>query len=126
MRWSEEVLLLREEMRRVLVFLEWQATWWEKRAVLHVEWWAEQDGLASCPECDPAGLRRPQPSEAEGMAAYAHRQAYIRRKIRSSFLLLWDGAPEFTEIGLGATNDILDLNLTASLSLFDLPSISQS
>ncbi|KAJ7235750.1 hypothetical protein C8J57DRAFT_1088624, partial [Mycena rebaudengoi] len=27
-RWDEEVLLLREEMRRVLRYLEWQARWW--------------------------------------------------------------------------------------------------
>ena len=120
MRWSEEVLLLREEMRRVLVFLEWQATWWEKRAVSHVEWWAEQDGLASCPECDPAtdyaGHNLVRQRE---MAAYAHRQAYISSQ--NSPLLL-----PFCSLGRGtrvhgdrprASNDILDLNLTASLSL---------
>ncbi|KAJ7168780.1 hypothetical protein C8R46DRAFT_1218172 [Mycena filopes] len=30
-RWEEEVLLLREEMRRVLRYLEWQAAWWLER-----------------------------------------------------------------------------------------------
>ncbi|KAJ7019058.1 hypothetical protein C8F04DRAFT_1276699 [Mycena alexandri] len=28
-RWVEEVQLLREEMRRVMCFLQWQAVWWE-------------------------------------------------------------------------------------------------
>lgn len=26
--WAEELLLLVEEMRRVIVFLEWKANWW--------------------------------------------------------------------------------------------------
>ncbi|KAJ7039475.1 hypothetical protein C8F04DRAFT_1254756 [Mycena alexandri] len=30
-RWCEEVILLREEMRRMLRYLEWQAAWWERR-----------------------------------------------------------------------------------------------
>ncbi|KAJ7164597.1 hypothetical protein C8R43DRAFT_1122474 [Mycena crocata] len=30
-RWEEEVLLLREEMRRVLRYLEWQRDWWLAR-----------------------------------------------------------------------------------------------
>ncbi|KAJ7828475.1 hypothetical protein B0H14DRAFT_3466313 [Mycena olivaceomarginata] len=29
--WCEEVMLLREEMRRVLRYLEWQARWWRDR-----------------------------------------------------------------------------------------------
>jgi hypothetical protein len=32
LRWTEEVQLLMEEMRRVLVFLEWKAAFWEERA----------------------------------------------------------------------------------------------
>jgi hypothetical protein len=31
-RWSEEVRLLLEEMRRILEFLNWRATFWETRA----------------------------------------------------------------------------------------------
>ena len=27
-RWREEVILLSEEMRRVLVYFEWKARWW--------------------------------------------------------------------------------------------------
>ncbi|KAG1786540.1 uncharacterized protein HD556DRAFT_1449630 [Suillus plorans] len=36
--WSEEVELLREEMRRVLEFFAWQAAWWDeqgKRLAVH-------------------------------------------------------------------------------------------
>ncbi|KAG1721861.1 uncharacterized protein EDB91DRAFT_1210239 [Suillus paluster] len=33
-RWSEEVELLLEEMRRVIVFLKWQAAWWKERETL--------------------------------------------------------------------------------------------
>ncbi|KAG2107820.1 hypothetical protein DEU56DRAFT_920537 [Suillus clintonianus] len=33
-RWSEEVELLLEEMRRVLVFLRWQGSWWKERITL--------------------------------------------------------------------------------------------
>ena len=29
-RWHEEVQLVREEMWRVLAFLEWKAVWWAK------------------------------------------------------------------------------------------------
>ncbi|KAJ7430848.1 hypothetical protein B0H11DRAFT_1685620, partial [Mycena galericulata] len=30
-RWEEEVLLLHEEMRRVLHYLAWQVDWWRAR-----------------------------------------------------------------------------------------------
>ncbi|KAK7000623.1 CxC2 domain-containing protein [Favolaschia claudopus] len=30
-RWCEEVMLLREEMRRVLRYLQWQSNWWRER-----------------------------------------------------------------------------------------------
>ncbi|KAJ7895585.1 hypothetical protein B0H14DRAFT_3426194 [Mycena olivaceomarginata] len=33
-RWCEEVMLLREEMRRVLRYLAWQAQWWRDRVDL--------------------------------------------------------------------------------------------
>ncbi|KAJ7856844.1 hypothetical protein B0H14DRAFT_3448242 [Mycena olivaceomarginata] len=37
-RWDEEVMLLREEMRRVLRYLEWQAQWWRDRATRRKDW----------------------------------------------------------------------------------------
>ncbi|KAJ6557792.1 hypothetical protein B0H19DRAFT_946380, partial [Mycena capillaripes] len=36
-RWIEEVQLLREEMRRVLRYLGWQAQWWQEQAALRAE-----------------------------------------------------------------------------------------
>jgi hypothetical protein len=70
MRWSEEILLLQEEMSRTGAFLEWQSKWWETRQMLHTE------------------LR---PAEEEGMRAYALRQASLRRRLREAFQLKWAG-----------------------------------
>jgi hypothetical protein len=124
MRWSEEVLLLCEEMRRTIRFLEWHATCWETRGSVHTKWWEERDQLLTSPQCDPAGLHRPRAEDTEGMAAYAHKQAHIRRTIRDSFKELWRGAASFMEVGLGADNDILGLNLAPRSSLLDLPVIT--
>lgn len=126
MCWSEEVLLLREEMRRTLTFLEWHATWWETRATLHTDWWEEQDKSVTCPRADPAGLPRPRNQETEGMTAYAHKQAHIRRAIRGSFEHLWRQTASYMEVGLGANNDILGLNLVPRSSLLELPVIAPS
>ncbi|KAG1784907.1 uncharacterized protein HD556DRAFT_1451293 [Suillus plorans] len=67
-RWTEEVELLLEEMRRVRVFLSWHATWWDEQADRRV-------GL-------PA-------AEAEGINGYARRQAVLRRNIRDAFTSMW-------------------------------------
>lgn len=68
MRWSEEVLLLREEMRRVLAFFRWHADWWGNLA-------EHGDGLS--------------PEDREGVAAYARKQANVRRLMGRSFDHLW-------------------------------------
>ncbi|KAF9456024.1 hypothetical protein BDZ94DRAFT_1353138 [Collybia nuda] len=57
MRWDEEVELLQEEMRRILVFLEWQAIWWEHQGTAAYS-------LDS--------------TTKEGMIAYANKQASLR------------------------------------------------
>lgn len=102
MRWSEEILLLREEMRRTLSFLEWHAEWWEGRAKLH------------------SGL----PREAEeGMVAYAQKQAHIRRAIRTEFNTLWRGSNELINMGVGSDNEILNLKLATTTNLLDPPSL---
>jgi|SRR6266849_4551788 len=31
-RWAEEVILLREEMRRVIQYFDWKANWWVSQA----------------------------------------------------------------------------------------------
>ncbi|KAJ7453514.1 hypothetical protein FB451DRAFT_1565625 [Mycena latifolia] len=78
MRYAEEVELLEEEMRRVLQFLSWRATWW--RGLM---------GLRAAMQTDPA-LR-------EGHAAYAERQAQIFEKLHTCFKKLWKDIPTFLE-----------------------------
>lgn len=73
MRWTEEVELLQEEMRRVLQFLLWQAEWWEQQA------------------SRIAGSSR---EHTEGVVAYAMRQASIRRLMRAHCIKLWGGTHE--------------------------------
>ena len=70
MRWSEEVELLREEMRRVLAFMAWHVDWWKQRGRL----WED------LPPCD-----------LEGMTAYANRQAALRCAIHDRFKASWEG-----------------------------------
>ncbi|KAJ7038551.1 hypothetical protein C8F04DRAFT_1255829 [Mycena alexandri] len=64
-RWCEEVMLLREEMRRVLRYLEWQADWWERRKT-------EREDQVS------VGLQH-------GLAAYAAKQAAFHRRLAVFF-----------------------------------------
>jgi hypothetical protein len=97
MRWSEEVLLLREEMRRVLAFLQWNAEWWE-------EW---QDGGSGT-------------EHKEGAVAYARKQANIRRSIRVAFKDMWRGSDKFMVLGTGGDHEILELGPTAISRLSDL------
>lgn len=70
-RSIEEVLLLREEMRRTMVFLEWKADWWKKeRRTLRVT--------------ADAALN-------EGLVAYADEQANLQRRLRAHFQDGWRG-----------------------------------
>ena len=59
-RWSEEVQLLREEMRRVLEYFKWKAAWWrsKKNAQLTVG-----------------------PAISNGLQAYAEKQAVILERL---------------------------------------------
>ncbi|KAJ6608385.1 hypothetical protein B0H10DRAFT_2068058 [Mycena sp. CBHHK59/15] len=88
-RWSEEVDLLEEEMRRILQFLTWRADWWMTRIDLR--------GL-------PDGAQR------EGETAYAARQAALQRDLHKSFTFKWKGLAELIRGGragedLGNTDD---------------------
>lgn len=67
-RWEEEVLLLREEMRRVLVVFEHQAQWWRSQGPLRTT-------------KDPHLL--------SGLRAYAEKQASIREQLASDFASMW-------------------------------------
>ncbi|TDL13861.1 hypothetical protein BD410DRAFT_734767, partial [Rickenella mellea] len=67
-RWSEEVSLLKEEMRRVLQFLEWRARWWDVRREF---------------------MREMSEDFAAGARAYAHEQAKILLDMRTSWITMW-------------------------------------
>ncbi|KAG5222177.1 CxC2 domain-containing protein [Salix suchowensis] len=69
LRWQEEAELLKEEMRRVRRGLEWKSEWWRRQAAGWV-------GLSS--------------AEAEGVNAYAHRQAAVFSTLKAHFTSLWD------------------------------------
>ncbi|PPQ76891.1 hypothetical protein CVT26_000661 [Gymnopilus dilepis] len=68
-RAREEVMLLQEEMRRVLKYLEWRAMWWRQRASL-------RQGLTA--------------ELAEGIQAYAKCQADIQDTLATHFKKLWE------------------------------------
>lgn len=88
MRWSEEVLILREEMQRTLTFFGWHADWWDSQAHRRFDL---------------------SPEVAEGLAAYAFKQAGIRRSLRSSFDQLWRQGWHSITHGVGADNAVLNL-----------------
>ncbi|KAJ7878541.1 hypothetical protein B0H14DRAFT_3083030 [Mycena olivaceomarginata] len=79
-RWTEEVDLVEEEMRRVVAFLEWKAERW---AVLRDERCSE--GL------DEITL--------EGLSAYAQRQAQIQLDLRDVFSETWKDIPRYIALG---------------------------
>jgi len=68
-RWEEEVILLQEEMRRVVHFLEWKSKNWVSRA----------DARAGAVT----------PAVHSGLSAYAHKQASIFRNLAVRFCRRW-------------------------------------
>ena len=67
-RWTEEVRLLQEEMRRVLQFLEWKAQWWRSKA-------SKRGGVDS--------------TLANGLTAYSEKQAIITERLAQEFAKTW-------------------------------------
>ena len=67
-RWEEELLLVQEEMRRVLLFLEKKAMWWVSKS-------------EACQNDDAELLA--------GIRAYAMKQAHILRSLASTFAVEW-------------------------------------
>jgi hypothetical protein len=66
-RWEEEVLLLREEMRRLMRYLEWTVTTWEGLARLT----STRDDLEDATRA--------------GLEAYAWQQADRHRRLSASY-----------------------------------------
>ncbi|KAF7965473.1 hypothetical protein HWV62_43305 [Athelia sp. TMB] len=100
MRWSEEVLLLREEMRRVQAFFAWHACWWEQQADRLPDLSVEDD---------------------EGIAAYAARQAFVRRSMARSFDTLWRAEWPSIDEGAYAGSELLDLEASSSSFITTYP-----
>lgn len=90
-RWSEEVALLLEEMRRVTAFLEWQAAWWET-----------QDRALVESDC----------VQREGLSAYCQRQASIRQEMRARFAGHWNDVETYASMGLDDDELLRDSQIT--------------
>ncbi|KAL0572308.1 hypothetical protein V5O48_009654 [Marasmius crinis-equi] len=84
-RANEEVLMLREEMRRGLKYLDWAAGRWEELA----QW---EDMTVT------GGVR-------EGRRAFAAQQADVQQTLRDNFQALWRTALEDDPYEEGADND---------------------
>jgi hypothetical protein len=67
-RWKEEVLLLTEEIRRVVAYLDWKASWWRTQG-------SHRDDVRA--------------DITDGLIAYAYRQADLMHKLAESFAALW-------------------------------------
>lgn len=76
-RWEEEVLIIQEEMRRVITYHEWKAEWWRSRAM-------RRSGL------DAATL--------QGVAAYAEKQAHLSEQLAQQCAIRW--VPALKEKGI--------------------------
>ena len=95
-RWTEEVELLQEEMRRVIVFLEWKS--WDWLAGVG----ARREGLT--------------PDVQSGLNAYAKKQAAIYHDLAVTFARLW--RPTLVSYGL-QHSWITEYMTTYGVSLID-------
>jgi hypothetical protein len=68
-RAAEEILLLKEEMRRVIEFLRWKSEWWMSRV----------------------GERLPTEDLTEGLRAYACKQSLLQKRLAEHFQSIWMG-----------------------------------
>jgi hypothetical protein len=98
MRWTEEIMLVQEEMRRVCSYLSWYKNWWSSRA-------------------DVGRMRQYDQFLSEGIAAYAERQAHLRASLQGQFQGLWTdvaawvtGQKVFDDGGRDAEDDDDDNN----------------
>lgn len=73
-RWEEEVVLLDEEMRRVLEYCSWKADWWMQQA--------------------HGGRQVESPVLKEGMKAYAAEQAHQENRMAETFASKWRSVQE--------------------------------
>ncbi|KAK7008357.1 hypothetical protein R3P38DRAFT_2551264, partial [Favolaschia claudopus] len=83
-RWKEEVDLLEEEARRILVFLDWKAGWWR---ALH-----DRDEVVDR-------------EVKEGPQAYAERQACIQVTMKERFEADWKDVARWISMGRQGVSD---------------------
>jgi hypothetical protein len=70
MRWTEEIVLVQEEMCRVSAYLSWYANWRSSHA-------------------DVGRVRQYDSFLSEGLEAYVERQAHLRTSLQDHFQELW-------------------------------------
>ena len=83
-RAREEVMLLKEEMNRVLKYLEWKSEWWRRRA-------DARSGLSK--------------DLAEGVRAYAQDQADIQAALCMHFRRLWEAPLQTSDESASSDDD---------------------
>ncbi|KAF8875708.1 hypothetical protein BD779DRAFT_1613396 [Infundibulicybe gibba] len=86
MRFREEVELLLEEMRRVQRFFTWQEKFWIEKGDIDTCQWGNNIS----------------PMRAEGLRAYANRQAALRHALRDHFGKIWRFAEEYVALAKSA------------------------
>jgi hypothetical protein len=102
MRWTEETLLLLEEMRRTLQFLDWQAGFWVERAGVS----DNNDITSKYCAANLVGSHILAAEWSEGVRAYALRQAGIRTYLRDHFKNLWCGVPALVMSKVGRDSSV--------------------
>jgi hypothetical protein len=83
-RCKEEVMLLKEEMRRVVAFLDWKLRWWQERE-------EKRKGV------DSALL--------EGLRAYATKQGVLQECLSDDFVRTWRSMKSDTQLLPDSHND---------------------
>jgi hypothetical protein len=68
MRWKEEVEIVQEEMRRVIVYHRWKAGWWQRQSVRRIS--------------GDSDIRN-------GLVGYAHKQAAICMRMAEQCVTAW-------------------------------------
>jgi hypothetical protein len=81
MRWSEEVQLLEEEMRRAIAFCTWRERWWLEQSDQSSESWSTRVPLG----------------HQEGLSAYGKYQASVQQRLREGFEFTWRDIPKLLE-----------------------------
>ncbi|TFK64934.1 hypothetical protein BDN72DRAFT_901153 [Pluteus cervinus] len=93
-RWKEEVLLLQEEMRWVLMFFGSEAKVWKSRADFSMFFDSDSKAWISRTEVSKANLDE---VGFEGFSAYALQQAALWLELQCHFETLWTGVDDYVQ-----------------------------